>query len=160
MDEVVKLVAKYALIIPVLLTLYAFLRLRNNRQRVEFVTALAIGGALALGLAKLGGRLISDPRPFVTGHFTPLIPHAADNGFPSDHTLLSAYLGFFLLRYTKTLGWLTLAAAACIGAARIAAGVHHLEDIIGSFIIAGLAAAIIEGGLRLYTLRQKREQSA
>src|SRR5690348_13209583 len=109
MDEFIKLVAKYAIVVPVIAAAYVFIRFT-------------------------GRRLINDPRPFVAGHFTPLLPHGNDNGFPSDHTLLASFLGFAILRYRRGLGAAMLFVAACIGIARIAAGIHHLEDIIGSFI--------------------------
>ena len=149
MNEVTKLVAKYAIIVPVLIVLYVFIRMKDNHSRINFAILLCAGGLLSLVLAKISGHLIYDPRPFVVGHFTPLIPHTNDNGFPSDHTLLASFLGFALLPYAKKLGLLTLAIAACIGLARIAAGIHHLQDIIGSFVITAGATLVVLAILEL-----------
>lgn len=160
MDEIIKLIAKYGLIVPVLLALYVFVRLGNSRKRLEFAVLLIGGGILSLLLAKVSGHLISDPRPFVVGHFTPLLPHANDNGFPSDHTLLASFLGYVTLRYSRWVGVAALVAAACIGLARVAAGVHHLEDIIGSFVITGVSTLVVLLLVKLATRRKMTDQEA
>ncbi len=155
MDEITTLVAKYAIGIPVIIALIVFVRLKEKRARIEFAILIAVGGALSLALAKLGSQLINDPRPFVVGHFTPLVPHASDNGFPSDHTLLASFLGYAIVPFSRKIGILTLAVAACIGLSRVAVGVHHLEDILGSFIITGGACLLVLIGIEIIRLRQK-----
>lgn len=154
MDELIKLVAKYAILIPILLAIYVFIRQKGKRTRIDLAILIVAGGILSLALAKIGSHLISDPRPFVVGNFTPLIPHANDNGFPSDHTLLASFLGFALLPYSKKIGLTTLAVAIGIGMARVAAGIHHLEDILGSFIITGGATLLVLIVLALIRPRQ------
>jgi undecaprenyl-diphosphatase len=154
MDEIIKIVAKYFVVIPILLALYVFIKLRTKRQRIEFVVLVMGGGILSLLLAKVGSHFISDPRPFVVGHFKPLLPHGNDNGFPSDHALLTSFLGFALLRYSKKLGLIALLSAALIGAARMAAGIHHLEDIVGSFVITGISVLI---AIELFKLAAKQQ---
>ncbi len=143
MDEVIRLVAKYAIVIPVVLSIVTCLLLRNRRKQIDFGILVIAGGILSLALAVVGSHIINDPRPFVAGHFTPLLPHGNDNGFPSDHTLLASFLGFAILRSSRLIGFITLAVAACIGIARVLAGIHHLEDIIGSFVITAIAAGSI-----------------
>lgn len=160
MDEIIKLVAKYGLAVPILLALYTFIRLRNRQKRIEFAVLLVGGGILSLMLAKVGGHIISDPRPFVIGHFTPLLPHTADNGFPSDHTLLASFLGYVTLRYSRWAAIAALVAAAAIGLARVAAGVHHLEDIIGSFVITGVATLAALYVIKLIANRKQPDQEA
>ncbi len=148
MHEATKIVAKYFIIIPVLIALYAFIKLRTKQQRLEFLLMMVGGGVLSLLIAKLGNHLINDPRPFVVGHFKPLFAHGNDNGFPSDHTLLSSFLGFALLKYSRRLGLITLLLAALIGGARMAAGIHHLEDIVGSFVITGVSVLVVTQALK------------
>ena len=41
-------------------------------------------------LGVIARSLYFNPRPFMVSGVEPLISHAADNGFPSDHTLLLA----------------------------------------------------------------------
>lgn len=143
-------VAQYFLILPVLIAGLTLWKLKPRSRRLEFVVLLVIGGLLSLTLAKVGSHLINDPRPFIVGHFTPWFGHSIDNGFPSDHALLGSFLGWATLRYNKRLGLLILALAALIGLARVLAGVHHLEDIIGSFIISGIAVWLVGWGLAKY----------
>jgi undecaprenyl-diphosphatase len=101
----------------------------------------------------LAGHLHYDTRPFVTQHLVPLIPHAADNGFPSDHALFTAFLGFTMLLYSRALGAVLLLIAVLVGAARVAAHIHNPQDIVASFVIAALSVAIIEIAFRLWDRR-------
>jgi undecaprenyl-diphosphatase len=142
MHELIKIVAQYFVVITVLIAACIFIKLRGKKQRINFIVLVIVGGILSLVMASLGSHLIHDPRPFVVGHFKPLIAHSNDNGFPSDHVLLSSFLGFVILKYSKKLGLVVLILAALIGVARMAAGLHHLEDIIGSFVIAGISVLI------------------
>ena len=128
-----------------------FVKLKGRRR--EFAIIFVLGGVVSLLLAKLGSHLYTDPRPFVQGHFTPLIGHTNDNGFPSDHTLLASFVGWLVLAYDRRWGWALLLVAALIGAARMAAGVHHLSDIIGSFVFAGLGWAAAYAAVRLLSRR-------
>ena len=137
----IKIIAEAFIVLPVLLAIYEFFRLNHN-LRLTIGLKVVIGGLISLLLAMIASKLIHDPRPFVTGHFTPLISHGNDNGFPSDHTLLASFLGWTLLAYSRKLGYAALGIAALIGLARMAAGIHHSWDIIGSFVISGIASLI------------------
>src|SRR5450759_555305 len=90
MDTLIVITAKYALFLSLVITAYVWLRL-PRRQKWEFVVWAFLGGAIALALVKLGGALYVDQRPFVIHHIAPLFPHAADNGFPSDHMVASMF---------------------------------------------------------------------
>lgn len=51
----------------------------------------ALAACLALAIAQVFAQAFYIPRPFASGFGPPLIPHAADSSFPSDHlTLLGA----------------------------------------------------------------------
>lgn len=129
-------IAKYFIGIAILAAGYFFLKLPKD-QKKRFVIEAVIGGVIAMVLAKVGSKLFYNPRPFVVGHFMPYFSHGNDNGFPSDHTLLSSFLGFLVLRYNKKWGYALLILAAVIGLSRVIAGVHHIVDILGSFLFAG-----------------------
>jgi len=141
MHELVILVAKYFVIVPLIIVAFVWLQL-EQKDKLRFVLLAVASGIVALVLAKIGSKLYYDPRPFITGHFTPYFPHANDNGFPSDHTLLSAWLGFLALTRQRRLGALALLFAVLVGGARMIAGVHHLLDIVGSFVCAAVAVGI------------------
>jgi undecaprenyl-diphosphatase len=82
----------------------------------------------------------------VAGHFTPLIPHAPDNGFPSDHTLLSSAIAMTVFLRNRSIGGLLWFLTLLVAAGRIGSGLHSPIDVAGSIafsIIAGVIAEIL-----------------
>lgn len=108
-----------------------------------------ITGIVAYGLATVGGLLFYNTRPFVVDHVTPLISHLANNGFPSDHTLLAASIAVMLFSVSKQLSLGFMFLAIIIGSSRVLAHVHHPIDILASIVFA------IIGGLVAYFLAPK-----
>ena len=150
MDTITVIIASYFIAIPLTVAIYQLFTMEQP-ARVRFGALLLAGGILSLILAKIGTSLIHDPRPFMQGHFDPLIVSATDNGFPSDHTLLAAFIGFAVLSISKRLGIALLVVALTIGLARMSAGVHHSWDILGSFIIAGISYLLVSIMLSRFT---------
>lgn len=101
---------------------------------------------MALPLIYIVSRVVAqfyyDPRPFVVGHFLPLIPHEPDNGFPSDHTLLGVAMAVVIYPFSKKISMISWTLAILAGTSRVLAGVHHLIDILGSAAIAILVGLI------------------
>lgn len=88
-------------------------------------------------LAIVAGQLYNNPRPFVVGHFAPLIPHSPDNGFPSDHVLLVSAIASILTYFANrrviiSLWFITV----LIAISRVYVGVHHPIDVIASTLIS------------------------
>lgn len=98
---------------------------------------------MAYLIAKISALFINDPRPFVARHIQPLIPHVADNGFPSDHTLLTMTIASIIYAYNKKLGVALFVIAGLIGITRVLANIHHPLDIIGATVIAIGATTIV-----------------
>ncbi len=142
MDTIIIFVGKYLFGISFVLIAYIFLKL-NNTRRKELVLLLIGGGLLSLLIAKIGSQLYFNPRPLISDNIIPLFAASDVNGFPSDHTLITAFLGFAALSYSKKLGLIMLVIAALVGWARVAAGVHHFVDVIGAFIFTGAATFVI-----------------
>ncbi len=138
MHELIILTAKYLFAVIIIISLIVGLR-GSSHQRKEYLATTVLAGILAVVLMKISGHFINDPRPFVVGHFTPLIPHAADNGFPSDHTAISSLFALAVWRYSKRWSAILLVLAVLVGAARVAAGVHHPADIVGAVLITFVA---------------------
>ncbi len=82
-DPLIAFCASWGLVVPVLLVLLALVR---DVHRRDAIVEAALGGLATVGLVKLGGLLYAHQRPFVVHHVLPLVAHAADNGFPSDHS--------------------------------------------------------------------------
>jgi undecaprenyl-diphosphatase len=93
--------------------------------------------------AKILAHFYYDPRPFVENNFMPLIAHAADNGFPSDHALFGAAIASVVYFFNKKIGIILFILTLLVGLSRVLAGVHHLVDIIGSLVIAITVAALV-----------------
>ena len=94
-------------------------------------------------LLVLAGMAYFDPRPFDIGHFTPLIPHDPDNGFPSDHTLLSSATASIVFFYNRKMSALLWILTALVGASRVYTGLHHPLDIITSILIAATISYLV-----------------
>ncbi len=142
MDALIIFGAKYLIAFSVAAALLVFLsthRSMHKRLAALFCTALPL--AYALGL--LARSLYENPRPFISDNVTPLISHGADNGFPSDHMLLASTLAAIVTTYDRRLGAVLWIIAIVVGAARVAAGVHHPIDIVGSAAIAIVATGIV-----------------
>jgi len=152
MDSIVVFVAKYALFFNLAIAVYVWLRL-PRQQKWEFVAWAVIGGVVALALIKLGGALFYDTRPFVTDHMAPLIAHAPDNGFPSDHTAASMFAAVLVLYYSRRWGVAAVVISLLIGASRIDAHLHRPIDILGAIVIAVVAALITFPAARWLTRR-------
>ncbi len=99
-------------------------------------------GVIAFVFARISSAIFDNPRPFVEERFTPLVAHAADNGFPSDHTLLAAWLAAVIFVLDRRIGIAFAVVAFAIGLSRVMAGVHHIEDIIGSLVIVAISATL------------------
>jgi undecaprenyl-diphosphatase len=127
-------------------------------QRKEIQKRMLVFGIISLPityiLAKIAGKLFYDPRPFVTSHIVPLIPHAPTNGFPSDHALISFAVAWIVFLHNKKLGIVFLLVALLIGIARVNVRVHSPIDIVGSFAISLTVAFLTEYALKLWIFRK------
>ncbi len=135
LDAVAVLVAKYLYLVQVLVALVFFLRERRPRQ-VEMVACAVIFFPLVVALARIAALFYFDPRPFVTGHFQPLLAHEPDNGFVSDHALLTSAVATLVTYFRWRLGLALWLLACLVGAARVYVGIHHPIDILGAFAIS------------------------
>ena len=134
--------AKYLFLAPIIIIGVYLLSLPRSawKKTLMFILPSLI---ITFVIAILAGHIYYDPRPFVIGHFTPLIPHAADNGFPSDHALLVsaiASVGTYLNRRLGIILWLL---AIIVAVSRVYVGVHHPIDVIGSAVISIVVTTII-----------------
>ncbi len=126
--------AKYLYLLDVILAaIYFFLQARNKQKSIIALSTIFL--PLAYIIAQVIAFFYFNPRPFVVGNFTPLIPHAPDNGFPSDHMLLTSATASILFVYNKKVGIVAWIIAIIVGVSRVYVGIHHLADIVGSVII-------------------------
>lgn len=142
MNELIIVIAQYLLFVLVLIA--AGVWLTRDRPGKVTLAAEAVVGLILVGVGMvLAGHLHTDPRPFVHDpHSTPLFTHTADNGFPSDHSVAGGLLTFLVFRYTRWWGVVVGIGAIAIDWARVAAHVHHAQDVVAGACI-GLAAGAL-----------------
>src|SRR5579884_1155506 len=137
--------AKYLVFIEAALGVLLLAWVLLPRPRVEilwWVVAAGIMVVLALVLAKIGGAMFNDPRPFTQDHVRPLISHAPDNGFPSDHALLAAAIAAAVLLVAP---WWVIPFAVLgflVDWARVGAGIHHVADVLGSTVFVAIGVLV------------------
>jgi undecaprenyl-diphosphatase len=120
-----------------------------SRSGKVLLAAEALVGLALVGVGIwVAAHLHSDPRPFVSDGSRPLFAHPADNGFPSDHSAAAALLATVVARHRRVLGALVGVGAAVVAWARVAAHVHHAQDVVaglGIGVVGGLAGLWLAG---------------
>lgn len=107
-----------------------------QKDRVRFAVLGTLGGAIAFVLSRLVKLMYFSSRPFTVDGIPPIIPHEADNGFPSDHALLAFTLAAIIYTQNRKVGIAFFIFAALIGIARVFLHIHSPIDIIGSLAIS------------------------
>ncbi len=114
----------------------------DESKRKRFIISFIMAGVFGYILLMIADNLYYDPRPFVSSGIQPLFQHSADNGFPSDHTTVSALAAFIVFVFSRKIGIVMSIFAFMIGAARVFAHVHSWIDILGAIVIALITAGI------------------
>ncbi len=132
--------------LPVVLApgLLVWLWVRRPDHRRAALLAVAIGAG-AGQLANIGlGMLWFAPRPYMAGIGHTLLAHAADNGFPSDHSTLMFALGsgLMLTVAARATGAVVCLLGLGVAWARVYLGVHFPVDVLTGMPV-GLAAGMV-----------------
>ena len=121
----------------------SFFLKKEKEVKSDIVRLSVVALPFSYLMAKVAGLIFYNPRPFVSDNIVPLIYHTADNGFPSDHTLLCATVSSVIYFFDKKWGGILLTISLLVGVSRVYAGVHHFTDIFGSVIIAGVSVFLV-----------------
>ena len=119
----------------------------NDDRKVATAVWAALAAVVALLIMKPIADAAKEARPFVVMHFAPLIKHAADYGFPSEHATGSAAIAVGLLFVSWRLGLPSLLLALLIAFSRVYVGVHFPQDVL-----AGLALGAVVAVIGVYTV--------
>ncbi len=141
MDSIIIFTAKYVIGLVVLVVAYVWLRL-PKRTKLEMAATMFLAGVFALLVSRLLSHFYFDPRAFVRSGVRPLIAHAADNGFPSDHALFAMTLTTVLYFYSKKWAVGAYLLTVAVSFSRVLAHVHSPIDIAGAWLI-GAASAVL-----------------
>src|SRR3954451_8156713 len=120
-----------------------WLFIETRPKKLHVAVEAGLGLVLALALLYVAKSVHHDPRPFVQNpHIRPLFAHGRDDGFPSDHSLAAGLIATLAWLRHRLLGLSFVAAALAIAWARVAAHVHHLQDVASGLLVGALAAVL------------------
>lgn len=112
---------------------------RHHAAQLCWVITSTLMVGFAFTFSRLGSSLYDDPRPFVLRHFTPLLPHTANNGFPPGHAVLAAVILSAVLFLSRRWAVPFVILAFLVDWARIGVGLVHVIDIAGAWFFVILA---------------------
>ena len=110
--------AKYLFLFSILIALEALYNSDEN-SRKKLLYSFMIALPLAYLCGELARQIYFNPRPFVVGDFTPLVPHSPDNGFPSDHALLTGALASVVNIFNRKRALVLWLIAIAVGISRM-----------------------------------------
>ncbi|MGN6331542.1 MAG: phosphatase PAP2 family protein [Motilibacteraceae bacterium] len=143
MDSLVVVLAQDLLYVVALVAAGVWLLRERPSGRIELAVAAVVALLVAVVLVKVAGAVHSDPRPFVQNpSLHPLFPHPADDGFPSDHSTVAMAIAVVVAWRHRVIGAVLALCAVVIGLARVAAHVHHLQDVVAGWVLGAVAGAI------------------
>jgi undecaprenyl-diphosphatase len=139
-NSVIAWLANYLLFVMVAVALATWLLREDLPSKKRSAAIAVLGLVFAVIFLMAAGALHTDPRPFVQNpSLHPLIKHSADNGFPSDHCIAAGLLTSVVFFRHRLTGLLLAAAALLLAAARVAAHVHHLQDVLAGLVLGAVA---------------------
>jgi len=143
MNQLIILAASYLFVtLPLLWVASLVLQKSNKQLLIQGLLAAILAAPTAVALVWVASRIMYSSRPFVVNNFTPLIPHAANNGFPSDHTTFCMFFATLAFYNNQKIGIVGFILTLLVGFSRVAAGVHSVTDIIGGLIVGFIAATV------------------
>lgn len=150
MDAFIIFCAKYLVVAPVGAML-AYVHREGLAVAKKVALELAVALPLVYVAARIVGLFFGQEQPFVAYGFEPLLPHAVDNSFPSDHmAFMSVFATVAYLRH-RYLGLSLWVMAAAAGVARVAAGLHYPADLVAAACLAVAAVFAARALLAAYT---------
>lgn len=135
--------AQYLLFVMAAVFVLVWLIAEDRKGKLVLGASAIVGVVLMVAFLYIAKGVHHDPRPFVQNpRIKPLFGHSRDDGFPSDHSIAAALIAVLVLWRHRLIGFLLALGAAAIAWARVAAHVHHLQDVLAGLALGALAAAI------------------
>ncbi len=156
MDAIIIFCAKYLIYIMGIAFLYIGY---TTKDRERFIRLTVVTALLALLFLFVGRLAYDNPRPFVVTGIPPLVAHAPDNGFPSGHALAAGIMAAVVMVPSPLAGIFFWIAAVLVGAGRVLARVHHVIDVLASFLIVLVSLRLALRVPRLFTVTRHTKDS-
>ncbi len=122
----------------------AVVQLQHVHVFIEDTIAVLLSVSGAFLVSEILKQVLNTPRPYL---LDPSIPHILElpkyASFPSSHTAVLAALALIIFYSHKRVGLFLLAASLAVGFARVMAGVHSVEDIIGGVAVGVLVSFVV-----------------
>lgn len=115
-------------------------RREESSRKVAVAVWSALAALVAVALVQPIASAADEARPFVVLHFHPLIAHAADTGFPSDHSTAAGAVAAGLFFVSWRLGLATAFGALLIAFSRVYVGVHFPQDVAAGLALGAVVA--------------------
>ena len=153
----IALLAAWAVLVPAGLVLAALVASASRRAAIleAFLGAVVTGA-----LVKIAGLSYVHPRPFVVHHVLPLLKHAADNSFPSDHAAVAGLAVAYLWSRSRRAAALAAIFAFLIGGARVAAQLHWPVDIAAGYVLGIVGGAVAVALAAIFRTRRRGRATA
>jgi len=153
MDQLIIFGAKYLVFVIIALAVLTVVVYKGKEQwfRLSMLALLAL--AFGYALARVAGFLYAHPQPFEVEGFEPLLPHAADNAFPSDHTVIGGVFASVAFLADRRVGLALWILALLVGLSRMLAGLHYPIDIFASAVLAVAAVWATNRALILFSAK-------
>ena len=137
LDDLIRFGANYLLYLGALAALIA---IWTKRDAAKVIGAAIFGSAVGWALARVVLHFWQRPRPFVAQHFVPLVAHATDASFPSDHMIVIGAITIAVWQvHRRASAWIG-AIAILLAICRAAAGIHYITDLVAGFLFGGAGA--------------------
>lgn len=152
MKSLIVFAARDLIFVIALLSGLVVLRATKKQRQLLLISA---GLAIIVGfmLMLVAGTVYYHARPFIVYNIAPLVTHANDNGFPSEHAFISMLMAFWIAQISWLWGLGLFGLALAVGIGRVAAYVHWPIDIVGGTVIAAMAVIIAHFGAT-YIIKQ------
>lgn len=118
-------------------------RASDALRRVSHDVWAALAALVAVALAQPINHVVARQRPFADHpQVHPLIQHAKDFGFPSDHATAVGAVAVGLWFVNKWLGGIATLLALILAFSRVYVGVHYPGDVAGGLAL-GVTVALV-----------------